>query len=239
MKLTKPRIQRTKSSVVPAGRICFMMGFPGTSSLANIRGRFATLFTSGEDVGRGGQRWVGRWVTLGKSGRVVGIWTGFSRFKAVLAHLFLHHSTQVVDFPRICTLRLFWEAMKLEKESGMSLHGFRGFGFFPWLRLALRAQSRSVGTRLAQGYARNLSAFIASFHVLSDIIAHGRPVITRFLAFYRSEPFWGARRGGAHGVVMTVERFLMCTKTKIAANLRDCLKSFRFPRDCWETAKAS
>ena len=37
--------------------------------------------------------------------------------------------------------------------------------------------------------ARILSAFIGSFHVLTDIIAQNRPVITRFLAYYRSEPF--------------------------------------------------
>jgi hypothetical protein len=38
-------------------------------------------------------------------------------------------------------------------------------------------------------YARKLSAFIASFHVLSDIIAQIRPVLSRFLAFYRSDLF--------------------------------------------------
>ena len=38
-------------------------------------------------------------------------------------------------------------------------------------------------------YARKLSAFIALFHGLSDIIAHGRPVLSHFLAFYRSELF--------------------------------------------------
>ena len=31
--------------------------------------------------------------------------------------------------------------------------------------------------------------FIASFHDVSDIIVHGRPVLPHFLAFYRAEPF--------------------------------------------------
>ena len=41
-----------------------------------------------------------------------------------------------------------------------------------------------------RNYARNLPGFIASFHVLSDIIEQIRPVITRFLAYYRSELFF-------------------------------------------------
>ena len=52
-----------------------------------------------------GKRWVGRWVNLGKGGQVAGTWTGFSR-------LFPLVSTQVVDFPHLRGVRLFWEGMK-------------------------------------------------------------------------------------------------------------------------------
>jgi hypothetical protein len=37
--------------------------------------------------------------------------------------------------------------------------------------------------------ARKLSGFIEWFRFSPDIIAHGRPVLSRFLAYYRSEPF--------------------------------------------------
>ncbi len=57
------------------------------------------------------------------------------------------------------------------------------------------AHSRAPGKRhRSRNYVKNLSAFIASFHSVSDIIAQGRPVLSHFLAFYRSEPFSIRRR---------------------------------------------
>ena len=50
-------------------------------------------------------------------------------------------------------------------------------------------EGQSGKKRRTWNYARKLTAFIAMFQVLSDIIAHGRPVISHFLAFYRSELF--------------------------------------------------
>jgi len=60
-------------------------------------------------AGGDGKRWVGRRVDLGKGGQKVGKWTGFSHFETALPHLFPHDSTQVVDFPHICSVRLFQE----------------------------------------------------------------------------------------------------------------------------------
>jgi hypothetical protein len=60
------------------------------------------------EAGRGGKRWVGEWVQLGKGGWMTGKRTGFSHFETALTHLFPHNSTQVVDFPHLRVVRLFW-----------------------------------------------------------------------------------------------------------------------------------
>jgi hypothetical protein len=49
----------------------------------------------------------------------------------------------------------------------------------------------AMGTKLCG----KITGFIASFHALSDIIAQNRPVLSHFLAFYRSEPFLRKRHG--------------------------------------------
>src|SRR6266404_2869137 len=63
----------------------------------------------GWKTGGDGQRWVERRFNLGKGGRLVGKWACF-------AHLFPHDSMQVVDFPLLCRLSVFW----LRVEGGES-----------------------------------------------------------------------------------------------------------------------
>ena len=66
-------------------------------------------------AGRGGKRWDGKrgftalggWEN-GKAWNFYRLATGFSHLETAISHLFPHKSTQVVDFPRICTVRLFW-----------------------------------------------------------------------------------------------------------------------------------
>jgi len=53
------------------------------------------------DAGASEKRWVGRSVHVGKGALEMGKWTGFSRH-------FPDDSMQVVDFPHLSTLRLFW-----------------------------------------------------------------------------------------------------------------------------------
>jgi len=53
-----------------------------------------------DGVVRSGRRWVEMRANPGLSGRMAGKWTGFS-------HLFPDDSTQVVDFPRMCNVRVF------------------------------------------------------------------------------------------------------------------------------------
>jgi hypothetical protein len=64
-----------------------------------------------------GKRRVGERAYMGKDGRKVEKWTGFSHFETVLIRLFPDVSTQVVDFPRICNVRLFGEGMEFEIQS--------------------------------------------------------------------------------------------------------------------------
>jgi len=54
----------------------------------------------------------GKWAKVGKGGQNAGKWTGFSHFETAFSRLFPHVSTQVVDFPHICSVRVFWEAVK-------------------------------------------------------------------------------------------------------------------------------
>src|SRR5882724_9392011 len=67
-------------------------------------------------VVRSGQKCVGRWVQLGKGGQEVGKRTGFSHIETALTRLFPHFSTQVVDFPCMCNVRLFWGRHEIEKH---------------------------------------------------------------------------------------------------------------------------
>src|SRR5260221_11720914 len=50
------------------GRTCFGVGFPGTSSLANIRCRFATFADREGEVGKGGKFEASKWEKAGWNG---------------------------------------------------------------------------------------------------------------------------------------------------------------------------
>src|SRR6266404_1536983 len=63
----------------------------------------------GQEAGGSGKRWTGNWVNLGKGGQEVGKWCCFSHFETVFSHLFPRFSTQVVDFPRMTVVSIFWE----------------------------------------------------------------------------------------------------------------------------------
>src|SRR5260370_41631098 len=89
------------------------MGFPGTLSMGNFSCRFATLPECGREAGGGGKRWSGMGFEVGKGGQEIGKWCSFSHLETAFSHLFPRFSTQVVDFPRICTVRLFWERARI------------------------------------------------------------------------------------------------------------------------------
>src|SRR5258708_23836362 len=77
-------------------------------SLEPISGVERELPGGGLEPGASGKRCSGRWVQLGKGGQKVGKRTCFSHFETVLARLFPHKSTQVVDVPHKATARFFW-----------------------------------------------------------------------------------------------------------------------------------
>src|SRR6267154_3700180 len=62
----------------------------------------------------GGKRWVGRWVISTLSGHKAGKWCSFSHLETGFSQLFPRFLTQVVDFPRICTVRLFSEGCEIQ-----------------------------------------------------------------------------------------------------------------------------
>jgi hypothetical protein len=150
---------------------------PGTETEAVAAGQEVggSLLRSRAMTGGGGKRWAERNGDVGKGGQKVGKWSGFSHLETTLTRLFPHILTQVVDFPRMYVVRVFSGGLKFGFAS-QAVHGSR------WVRQRAR--------RVVRNYARELSAFIGLFHVLSDIIAHGRAVLSHFLAFYRLEPFF-------------------------------------------------
>ena len=81
---------------------------------------------AGEDVKNRAEKRV----EVGKGGCEIGKWRSFSHFETVFSHLFPCFSTQVVDFPRICTVRLFWEGAEDSRMSGRGMIG-RGIGRKP------------------------------------------------------------------------------------------------------------
>src|SRR5882724_3386282 len=56
-----------------------------------------------------GKRWAGRRAKPGKGGQEAGKRIGFSHFETALTRLFPHKSMQVVDFPRMYAVGIFWE----------------------------------------------------------------------------------------------------------------------------------
>ena len=88
------------------------------AAMARSAGPEAGAPAETREAGRGWQRRVGMWVQPGGSGQEVGKWRSFSHFETALAHLFPPFSTQVVDFPRIEHVRLFWEGHEIGFSHG-------------------------------------------------------------------------------------------------------------------------
>jgi len=84
----------------------------------------------------GRKRWVGRRVDLGKGGRVAGKRTGFS-------HLCPDDSMQVVDFPLLSRLRVFW--LRVERGGGQWT-----VDNWQWIANSGNESNRTNGTNLAR-----------------------------------------------------------------------------------------
>ena len=101
------------------------------------------------EAGSYGQRWVGKWANLGKGGRLAGEWTGFSHFETPLTRLFPLDSTQVVDFPLLSQLRVFW----LRVEGG---GGQWTVDNWQWIANSGNESNRTNGTNLARSRCKAL-----------------------------------------------------------------------------------
>src|SRR5260221_8525444 len=82
----------------------------------------STYYTGSKGCGRrtgaGGQRRAGKWVYVGKGGKVVGKRTGFAHMAPAFSHLGPDESLQVVDFPHLTHVRLFWGSPEIGKTNG-------------------------------------------------------------------------------------------------------------------------
>ena len=106
MKLTKSRIREPEAVAV-------------------ARQAGGTLLRS-EAIG-GGAGTMEKRVDVGKGGQEMGKWRSFSHFETALTRLFPHKSTQVVDFPRMAMVSIFWEGVENSRISGRGMIG-RGMG---------------------------------------------------------------------------------------------------------------
>src|SRR5258706_3155375 len=84
-----------------------------------------------------GQRRAGTQAQLGKDGLGAGKRTAFSHFAPGISHLYPLNSTQVVDFPRMCNVSIFWGRAKNSRISGRGMIG-RG--------MAKRGLGTNIGT---------------------------------------------------------------------------------------------
>ena len=71
----------------------------------------------------GGAGTMEKRVEVGKGGCEIGKWCSFSHLETAFSHLFPHKSTQVVDFPHLAMVRLFWEGAEDSRMSGRGMIG--------------------------------------------------------------------------------------------------------------------
>src|SRR5260221_8740825 len=177
----KSGIEVTRASAVPYGTSFYWGSFPGTSCLANFRCRFATLPNEGREAAATGQWMAGKRMQVGKGGRGLGKWTGFSRFEITLTRLFPQNSTQVVDFPLLSRLSVSW--LRVERGGGQWT-----VDNWQWIANRGNESNRTNGTNLARSTCKALRIVAgksAKFHESARKFAQIRPVVTRCYALLR------------------------------------------------------
>jgi hypothetical protein len=93
---------------------------PVSHAGVKVKGRTEPMFGANSrtqprvqrEAGGGGKRWVEKWVQLGKDGQEIGKWCSFSHLETAFTRLGPDNSTQVVDFPHLAHVRLFWDGFK-------------------------------------------------------------------------------------------------------------------------------
>jgi hypothetical protein len=132
----KAGFEGTRGSVVPSGRTGLLAGFPGTSSLANLRGRFATP-NQDLEVGKGGNQDAQKWEKAVQKGVFFPDEECFSRLFAAFpgfSHLFPHQ---------------FFSGSKIRQKVRRRTFAGKVTDFYAKLREVSRkfAQIRAVVTR--------------------------------------------------------------------------------------------
>jgi hypothetical protein len=152
-------------------------------------GRMVGLFRAGS---------MERRADLGLSGQDVGKWAAFAHMETGLTRLGPDKSTQVVDFPRIAYVRLFWGGAEnrrisdrgMTKRSLEPIWGRENHGDtvlrVKW-RLEVLPDGQWGGVR---NYAEKITAYYAFFRGFPRFYAQIRAVFTRFYAFLRVRPFF-------------------------------------------------
>jgi hypothetical protein len=146
-----------------------------------------------------GKMRLGRRGLTGLSGRGVGkaagsyrLTTGFSHLGIAITRLFPRNSMQVVDFPRLAHVRIFWGGHEIGFSGQATLGTDMGNGVLGCWSIGneggrkQRTQRRSYRARWGLWiYAGKITGFCAMFHESPRKFAQIRAVITRFCAFLR------------------------------------------------------
>ncbi len=159
-------------------------------------------------VVRSGQKCVGRRVQLGKGGRGVGKRTGFSHIETALTRLFPRVSTQVVDFPCMCDVRLFCERLKTaESRQWNDWQGNNQAGLGTKMGMGGKW---SVGVLESRGAMRKVTHCFAKIHEVSRKCAKVRTDQGRGYAMLRivtgETNFWPRMHTDLHGFRKDIEQ---------------------------------
>jgi len=158
-------------------------------------------------VVRCGKRRYGNGAFTGLRDQEIGKWSSFSHLETGLTRLFPQYSTQVVDFPHLGYVGLFWEVMNLV----LATNGTRmQEGRIDKESRTGGKQERRSGTRL-RICAKQVTDFSAKLREVSRRFAQIRAVIPRLFAFLRVGPiFYGGsqemRRAGMNRTELAAKK---------------------------------
>src|SRR5882724_3454151 len=114
-------------------------------------------------------------------GVMAGKWTGFSRLETALTRLFPHKSTQVVDFPRMCNVSIFWGGARNSRTSGRGMIG---------REMAKRSLEPRLGSQACGIMQKKLRVFTHFSAVFHDFTHRTRPYLRDFTHFYGCDLFF-------------------------------------------------
>ena len=125
-------------------------------------------------------------------GVMAGKRTGFSRIGPALTRFFPHKSMQVVDFPRMCNVSIFWGGTRNSGISGRGIQTELGTKIGKWGAGVLGKKAAGIGEC---GFARKKLRIVtrksAKFQESPRKFAQIRPVNPRLFGLLRVGAFFG------------------------------------------------